>query len=218
MSPTEDLWASLSRPWQVCAELAWEAYRAGSLPIASVVTDKEGRILSSGRNRIYEDMSPPHLAGHPLAHAEMNALVSFDYAQHSPYEAVLYTTTEPCPLCMGAIRMAGVRTFYFASRDPWAGCSAMVEQVPYLKRKNIVGIAPQSADFENVLTALQVETHLRKGMFNLQDFIGRWRNVVPVGVEVGERLYQTGQLRALVKEKTSAQEVVGFFAWVGEIA
>ena len=170
--------------------------------------DEAGCILSSGRNRIFEAASPPHLAGHPLAHAEMNALISFDYTQHNPYTSVLYTTTEPCPLCMGAIRMAGVRIFHFASRDPWAGCSAMSEQVSYLRRKNIRGVPPHSAEFENVLTALQVEMHLRKGGLSVQDFIEGWRRVVPVGVGAGERLYQTGQLRTLAEERVDAEEVM----------
>ncbi len=167
-------------------------------------------MLSSGRNRIYEDMSPPHLAGHPLAHAEMNALVSFDYAQHSPYEAILYTTTEPCPLCMGAIRMAGVRTFHFASRDPWAGGSAMTEQVPYLKRKNIVGISPQSAEFEDVLVTLVVETYLHRGVLKTNPaFLEVYHREFPTAAAVGERLYQTGQLRTLAEKKANAQEVIG---------
>lgn len=205
------LWASLAKPWKVCAELAWEAYRVGSLPIASAVTDQEGRILSSGRNRIYEAPCAPHLAGHPLAHAEMNALVSFDYRQHNPYTSVLYTSTEPCPLCMGAIRMAGVRTFYFASRDPWAGCSAMTEQVPYLKQKNLKGIPPQSVAFERVLIALQVETHLRKGTLEVNPrFVKVYRRMFPRAAEVGEMLYQTGQLQALAERKVNAEKVVGF--------
>ncbi len=206
---TVDFWNSLSKPWRVCAELAWEAYCAGSLPIASIVVNEEGRIVSSGRNRIHEPPSPPQLAGHPLAHAEMNALVSFDYAQHNPYTSVLYTSTEPCPLCMGAIRMAGVRTFHFASRDPWAGCSAMTEQVPYLREKKIRGVPPQSADLERVLIALQIESHLRRNTpKGNPQFIEVYRCELPKATEVGERLYQTGRLRILAEEKVGAEEVV----------
>ena len=206
----ENLWDSLAEPWQVCAELAWEAYCAGSLPIASVVTDEAGQIVSSGRNRIYESPLAPHLAGHPLAHAEMNALVSFDYKQHNPYESVLYTTTEPCPLCMGAIRMAGVRTFRFASRDPWAGCSAMTEQVPYLKQKNLRGVAPQSAVFEDALIALQVETHLRRGTLQANpDFFGVYHRNFPTGTAVGEELYSTKRLEALAEKGAGVEEVFG---------
>ena len=41
-----DLWERLSGPWQACVELAWEAYRAGSLPIGAVVAARHGiRVL-----------------------------------------------------------------------------------------------------------------------------------------------------------------------------
>jgi tRNA(adenine34) deaminase len=60
-------------------ELAWEAYRAGSLPIGAVVADMDGRLLSSGRNRIHERSGPPGAVhGRKLAHAELNALLSFE--------------------------------------------------------------------------------------------------------------------------------------------
>ena len=50
----DEVWESLSEPWRACVELAWEAYRAGSLPIGAVVADAQGNVLSRGRNRIYE--------------------------------------------------------------------------------------------------------------------------------------------------------------------
>lgn len=138
----------------------------------------------------------------------MNALVSFDYEQHNPYTSVLYTSTEPCPLCMGAIRMAGVRTFHFASRDPWAGCSAMTEQVPYLKEKDIRGVPPQSVELERVLIALQLESHLRRNTPKVNpQFIEVYRRELPCATEMGERLYQTGQLQVLAG-KVGAKEVV----------
>ena len=203
---TSGIWEELSQPWQACVRLAWEAYCAGSLPIASVVTDRAGRVLSRGRNRLYEEAAPPHLAGHPLAHAEMNALVTFDFERYNARESVLYTTTEPCPLCMGAIRIASIREFHFASRDPWAGCSGMLEQVPYFKMKNLTCVGPQSTPFENALVALQIETHLRQSSFAA--FFDAWRAVVPVGVAAGESLHETGELQALARAGAEVERVL----------
>ena len=39
---------------------------------------------------------------------------------------IVYTTTEPCPLCMGALYMSGVRGLRFTSRDPWAGSANLL--------------------------------------------------------------------------------------------
>ncbi len=112
--------------WQACIERGLEALRAGSLPIGAVVVAGDGRIVARGRNRLAEpvEASPhlpgtPYLTGTPLAHAEVNALLEYGYRPPGP-RPVLYTTTEPCPLSMGAARMVGVGHVVYASRDPWA--------------------------------------------------------------------------------------------------
>ena len=40
------VWETLSEPWRACVDLAWEAYRADSLPIGAVVADADGRVLA----------------------------------------------------------------------------------------------------------------------------------------------------------------------------
>ena len=45
------------------------------------------------------------------AHAEMNALRNLDQLAYSePQDLILFTTGEPCPMCMGAIIWSGIRT------------------------------------------------------------------------------------------------------------
>src|SRR3712207_6636407 len=103
------MWEALSEPWRASIDQAWESYCAGSLPIGAVVTDAQGRILATGRSRREEDSGPPGaIFGHKLAHAEINALLALDLGRYDPRMCVLYTTTEPCPLCAGALRMSNV--------------------------------------------------------------------------------------------------------------
>jgi tRNA(Arg) A34 adenosine deaminase TadA len=130
------VWEELSEPWRACAEEAWEAYHRGSLPIGAVVTDAHGDVVSRRRNRIHERCSGPPGAvfGHKLAHAELNALLSLDHRETDPRACVLWTTTEPCPLCVGAARMADVGGLRYAAREPWGGSAAIFGTVPYLKR------------------------------------------------------------------------------------
>ncbi|MDQ4062621.1 MAG: nucleoside deaminase, partial [Actinomycetota bacterium] len=152
------MWETLPEPWRACADLAWEAYRAGSLPIGAVVTDADGNALSHGRNRIHERSGEGGtLFGHRLAHAEVNALVKLDYDQHDPRACILWTTTEPCPLCVGALRMADLAEVRYASTEPWAGSTAMFETVPYLKKGEVRMVGPEDPRLEAVLAALQVE-------------------------------------------------------------
>jgi tRNA(adenine34) deaminase len=156
------MWETLSEPWRACVDLAWEAYRADSLPIGAVVADTEGRVLAGGRNRIYERSGPGDVVfGHNLAHAELNALLSLDLDANDPRACVLYTTTEPCPLCAGAMRMTDVGELRYAAREPWAGSAAMFETVPYLRRSNVRVLGPEDGRLETVLVALQVERFLR---------------------------------------------------------
>ncbi|MCL2377285.1 MAG: hypothetical protein FWC76_07825 [Defluviitaleaceae bacterium] len=48
------MWTSLEKPWQMAMDLAWESFKSGSLPIAAVIVDANGQIISAGRNQIFE--------------------------------------------------------------------------------------------------------------------------------------------------------------------
>lgn len=106
------LWELIAPPWRACLEEAWEAYRAGSIPIGAAVVDAAGAVVARGRNRTREARGPSGLVfGGRLAHAEVNALLALREGAVDPRSATLYATTEPCPLCMGAVAMANVRTY-----------------------------------------------------------------------------------------------------------
>jgi hypothetical protein len=48
----------LDPAWRASFELAWEAFRAGSIPVGAVVADEAGNVIARGRNRIFEDDAP----------------------------------------------------------------------------------------------------------------------------------------------------------------
>ena len=98
----------------------------GELPIGAVVA-LDGEIVSRGRSRQRERRSQ-------LAHAELDALVAGGeplWTRHD--EAVLFTTVEPCPMCLGAVVMADVPHVVFACPDANAGVPAMLD-LPYIRR------------------------------------------------------------------------------------
>lgn len=124
--------------WRRCLELALEAYAAGSLAIASVICSEAGTIIAEGRNGLFDG----ECCGLParnslLAHAELEAIGSLPTAHLSDKRIRLYTTVEPCPMCMGAIVMSPVRWVAAASRDPWAGAFGLLSKDRYLESKNI---------------------------------------------------------------------------------
>ena len=132
--------ATLEGPWRECFELAWEAFRAGTIPVGAVVTDGSGEIVARGRNRIFEDSAPPRqIAGSWLAHAELNALAELPALRavdgRSAFEGhTLHTTLEPCALCMGAALMMMVGEVRFASADHYGGGRELRLENPHTAR------------------------------------------------------------------------------------
>ena len=93
-------------------ELSRKSIPQGGGPFGAVVV-LDGRVLGEGRNRVVPD-------GDPTAHAEINAIRNACRAQGSPslQGAVIYTSCEPCPMCLAAIWWARISRIVFAnSRD-----------------------------------------------------------------------------------------------------
>jgi tRNA(adenine34) deaminase len=122
-------------PWHECFLLAWESFRAGSVPVGAVLVDGAGRTVGRGRNRNGETDGPVgQIAGSNLAHAEVNALATLppgDYPEH-----VLYSTLEPCFFCTLALRHSHVGAVRFAAADPmWRGIEELPALNPHLRRR-----------------------------------------------------------------------------------
>lgn len=82
-------------------------------PFGSVLVDEHGRVLLEGENTVNTD----HDA---TAHAESNlvraACKQFDAATLA--KCTLYASTEPCPMCAGAIFWSGIgRVVYALSEE-----------------------------------------------------------------------------------------------------
>ena len=121
-----DAWDELDEPWRAALELAWEAYLAGTIPVGSVVTAADGRIVARGRNRIFE--APGRgVAGSRLAHAEVEALSQLPATEHYR-DHVLYSALEPCLLCTAATLLSTVGRIEYAAIDPFGGaCNGTID-------------------------------------------------------------------------------------------
>jgi tRNA(adenine34) deaminase len=202
------MWTALSPAWRACLEEAWDAYCAGCVPIGAVVTDARGAVLARGRNRINQpEPEGIFLHGHPLAHAELNALIQLSDADLARHSYVLYSTMEPCPLCLGAFYMSGVRRLHFACRDPYAGSLDLLGKTPYLSRKPIRAAGPECPQLETVLTALQSEFMLASGMNEtLWGVLAVWRETLPAGVALGEAIFASGELQRMKAPRLPASQ------------
>jgi tRNA(adenine34) deaminase len=208
----ENLWDSLSPPWRTCLEEAWSAYRAGSVPIGAVVCDENGNLLSRGRNRRHDSINAgAYIHTSILAHAELNALLALPQEGVDPHTCCLYTTTEPCPLCMGAIYMSGVRQLHYASRDPWAGSVDMLGATPYLSRKPLRVYGPSDPDLETILVAVNVDAALGARIGRVEEVLEAWYAVVPEGVDLGRRVFQE---QALMRMESVGYDIAEVVAWL----
>lgn len=214
------MWADLSLPWRAALNAAWEASCAGSMPIGSAIANQSGCVLTTGRNRLYEprEYGLDYVAGARIAHAEINALLALEQHAVNPRECILYTTTEPCPMCAGAIVMADVRAVRFAARDPWAGSTDLYETSRYMRGKNmqVEGPAdrPGGLHFEALLFAFQAEYLLRGvdpsavGKKNARVLLLEHMEATsPSGMALGRALVQNGALERMRQEAQPASLV-----------
>lgn len=183
------MWQDLERPWQVAFEMAWEAYRGGTIPIGAVITDAEGNVVSRGRNRIYDRKGSTPLAGTNMAHAEMDALFGLAEREHPEIRTyILYTTLEPCPMCFGTAVMMNIRKIYFAARDGFAGATALNEKLDYIRNKNIV-IKQGNKEMAAFQLILQTAFEYGRQHARLEEIMGTWRENDEGSVAYGQVLY-----------------------------
>lgn len=214
------MWAELSAAWQAALEEAWAAYCAGTTPIGACVTDGEGRLLSRGRNRIRDLSAPPgQTCRSQISHAELNTLLSLGPRQPEMHSYVLYTTLEPCPMCMGAIYMSGVRRFHYAARDAYAGSVDLLGSTPYYRRKAMRASGPPSVVLEDAMIALNTEFFLRDNPATFDLLSESWTAAVPRGVALGRRLAEDGRLWRLAQSGAGAQVGLDSLAgWIDQTA
>jgi tRNA(adenine34) deaminase len=105
-------------------ELALLAEREGNLPVGAIVT-LDDEIISEGKNAIW---FPEFNANR---HAEIEALrgVPTDLWNRSTH-MTLYTTLEPCLMCLGAILLHRIGRVVFGSADYYGGSSSILNHLP----------------------------------------------------------------------------------------
>lgn len=117
--------------------LANESVKEGGGPFGAVIV-RNGEVVAGGSNSVT-------LLNDPTAHAEVQAirkacakLGSFNLAG-----CVVYTSCEPCPMCLSALYWAGVERIYYANTrqdaaDIHFDDSLIYEQIPLDPAKRLI--------------------------------------------------------------------------------
>ena len=107
---------------------AEQALARGDRPIGAVIV-RDGKIIARASNTFASDRSH-------VAHAELKAILSCaPYLHNHGPECVIYTTTEPCYMCLGAIVMANIRNIVFGMRDDLVGGRPLIRHVPHIHQR-----------------------------------------------------------------------------------
>lgn len=104
---------------------AQHSFREKEVPIGSVIADSNGIVIATGRNQV-ETLKDG------CAHAELLCLrkaanVIGNWRLHN---CTLYTTLEPCPMCLGAIQSFRIKKVVYGAPDHRLGaCGSWVNLV-----------------------------------------------------------------------------------------
>ncbi len=122
---------------QAAIQLAFDGMRNGHGGPFGAVVVKNGEIIGRGNNQVALTLDP-------TAHAEVVAIrdACKQLGHFQLDNCVLYTSCEPCPMCLGAIYWARPKAFYFACTKHDAAAIGFDDQfiydeieLPFGKRK-----------------------------------------------------------------------------------
>ena len=102
-------------------------------PFGAVITDKDGNIIANGNNQVLKQQDP-------TAHAEIVAIRNAckKMNKYDLSDCILYTSCEPCPMCLSAIIWANIKEVYYGCTKEDAGNIGFRDDIiyDYLKGKN----------------------------------------------------------------------------------
>ncbi len=101
-------------------------------PFGAVIV-KNGKIISKAHNTVIKSKDA-------TAHAEINAIrkASEILGTHDLSGCILYTSAEPCPMCLSAIIWANIKKVYYANTKEDSGNIGFRDDIiyEYLKGEN----------------------------------------------------------------------------------
>lgn len=120
-------------------------------PFGAVIVDKEGKIIANGNNKVIIDKDP-------TAHAEIvairNACKILNTNNLSGY--TLYTSCEPCPMCLSAIIWANIKEVYFGcTRKDAASIGFRDDDIYEFIKGNNKMISLKQLDRENCIKIME---------------------------------------------------------------
>lgn len=101
---------------QLALQQACKAMQLGEVPIGAVVVDEHGLVVGVGHNLVETNQTQ-------TAHAEMLALIdaSKKIGNWRLQNCTLYSSLEPCSMCMSTAVLSRISRLVFAAKSPIFG-------------------------------------------------------------------------------------------------
>lgn len=98
-----------SKYMDLAAQLSYENIDKGGGPFGAVIV-KDGEVISTGVNQVT-------LLNDPTAHAEVSAIRSAckKLNNFQLKDCIVYSSCEPCPMCLSALYWAGVKKIFYGN-------------------------------------------------------------------------------------------------------
>lgn len=121
-------------------------------PFGVIILDENLNIIANGNNKVLKNNDP-------TAHAEIVAireackkLNTYDLSK-----CILYTSCEPCPMCLSAIIWANIKTVYYGCTKEDAGEIGFRDDIiyDYLKGKNTKLINLKQLDRQECIKTME---------------------------------------------------------------
>lgn len=109
---------------KIALDLAKKAIVNGDIPIGAVIVDKNGNILGRGYNRKEKE-------NNPIKHAEIIAISKAckKVGRWRLENCTIYSTLEPCLMCLGAILHARINWIVFGLTSEKFGCVQTLDKL-----------------------------------------------------------------------------------------
>lgn len=79
-------------------------------PFGAIITDKNGNIISVGHNMVLATNDPTNHAEIVAIREACRKLKTFDLSNY-----IMYSSCEPCPMCLSAIIWANIKQVYYGA-------------------------------------------------------------------------------------------------------
>ncbi len=115
-----------SKIWLTCV-LALKAVSTGNFGIGALITNGQGKIVVYGHNEVFS----PYFRSD--RHAEMVVLDQLEDENRiiRKFGAfALYTSLEPCPMCLARLITCGIGVVKYAAADPTGGMVHLMKNLP----------------------------------------------------------------------------------------